>query len=132
MATSGIGNAWQTGLSRHLTRRLRTATAGDTRRRRIASGAAVSLALMLGYHAFFGNNGVVSYQGKRSEHQVLAQQIDQLERENARMKQHVDHLKTDPAAIEHEAAKRLHYVRHDQVIVLNDDPPSGSALSARR
>ena len=132
MATSGMGSAWQTGLSRHLTRRLRTATAGDTRRRRVASGSAVVLALMLGYHAFFGNNGVVSYQGKRSEHQALAQQIGRLERENARMKQHVDHLKTDPAAIEYEASKRLHYVRHDQVIVLNNDPPAGAALSARK
>ncbi len=84
---------------------------------------AVGLAGMLGYHAMFGANGIFSYQAKRSEHQVLARQIAELQGQNSRVKEHVDRLKSDPNAIEYEAHMRLRYTRPGQVIVLNNDKP---------
>jgi len=124
------GSGWglgRTGASRRLTERLRTATAGYAKRRRVATVFAIGVAGMLGYHVMFGANGVFSYQAKRSEHQVLSRQIAELQAENGRLKQHVDHLKSDPSAIEYEAHMRLRYTRPGQVIVLNNDKPAGQS-----
>jgi cell division protein FtsB len=102
-------------------------------RRRIATAAAVVLAIFLGYHVIVGQNGVTAYEQKRLEDKQLQKQIQQLQNENARMKEHVGHLQNDPDAIEHEARARLHYTRPGEVIyTLNDKPadktppPAGS------
>jgi cell division protein FtsB len=105
-----------------LARRFTVATAAYTQRRRIATVFAVVIAALLGYHAFFGANGVVAYRAKRNEDHALAQQLDKIKMENSRLKAHVEHLKTDPDAIEYEAHTRLRYTRPDQVIVLNNSP----------
>ncbi len=123
--TGQNGSGWQLGrgTSRRLAERLRTSTAGYAQRRRWATVFAVGVAGMLGYHVMLGANGIFSYQAKRAEHQVLAQQISVLEQQNGRLKQHVDRLKSDPNAIEYEAHMRLRYTRPGQVIVLNNDKP---------
>lgn len=90
-------------------------------RRRIATGLAVMLAVILGYHVMVGRNGVNIYKQKRIEDRELRKQIDALQQENDRLKEHVDRLKSDPDAIEHEARERLHYARPGEVIyTLND------------
>ena len=109
----------QTG---RLARRFLVATAAYGQRRRIATVFAVVIAGLLGYHALFGTNGVVAYRAKRSEDRVLAQQLEKIKLDNSRLKAHVEHLKTDPDAIEYEAHMRLRYTRPDQVIVLNNAP----------
>jgi cell division protein FtsB len=92
-------------------------------RRRIATAAAVVLAAFLGYHVIAGQNGVTAYEQKRLEDKDLQKQIQQLQDENARMKDHVEHLQNDPDAIEYEARARLHYTRSGEVIyTLNDKP----------
>jgi len=97
-------------------------------RRRIATAAAIVLAVFLGYHVIFGQNGVTAYQQKRVEDKELQKQIQQLQDENGRMKDHVDHLQNDPDAIEHEARERLHYTRPGEVIyTLNDKPADKTA-----
>jgi cell division protein FtsB len=105
-----------------LARRFSVATAAYGQRRRIATVFAVVIAVLLGYHALFGANGVVAYRAKRSEDHLLAQQLEKIKVENGRLKSHVEHLKTDPDAIEYEAHTRLRYTRPDQVIVLNNNP----------
>jgi cell division protein FtsB len=97
-------------------------------RRRLATAAAVVLAVFLGYHVIFGQNGVTAYQAKRVEDKELQKQILQLQDENGRMKDHVDHLQNDSDAIEHEARERLHYTRPGEVIyTLNDKPADPAA-----
>jgi cell division protein FtsB len=115
------GNAVQTQRGR-LARRFTVATAAYGQRRRIATVFAVVIAALLGYHALFGANGVIAYRAKRSEDRVLSQQLEKMKVENGRLKAHVEHLKTDPDAIEYEAHMRLRYARPDQVIVLNNAP----------
>ena len=85
-------------------------------RRRIATALAVALAIFLGYHVIAGRNGVNVYEQKRAEDRSLRKDIDSLQEENARLKDHVDHLRSDPDAIEREARERLHYARPDEVI----------------
>ena len=85
-------------------------------RRRLGSAAAIAFAVLLGWHAVNGRNGLSSWQQKRADNKALAQEILQLQQENAHLSQHVDRLKSDPGAIEHEARVRLHYARPNEII----------------
>jgi cell division protein FtsB len=109
---------------------VRAASFAFRMRRRIATAAAVVLAVFLGYHVIFGQNGVTAYQQKREEDKMLQRQIQQLQDENARMKDHVDHLQNDPDAIEHEARERLHYTRPGEVIYTLNDKPTEAGSKA--
>ncbi|MEK6397869.1 MAG: septum formation initiator family protein [Terriglobus sp.] len=105
--------------------------AGDAfygNRRRLATGAAALLAVMVGYHVVFGKNGLTAYQNKRHDLRDLQTQSQQLEQDNARLRSHVERLTNDPDAIEHEAREALHYARPGEVIYsLPADPKSASA-----
>lgn len=85
-------------------------------RRRIATGLAVVLAVLIGYHAVFGQNGLIAYRAKRAQVRDLHQQMVELQDDNQRLRSHVDRLGTDPNAIEHEAREALHYTRPGEVI----------------
>jgi cell division protein FtsB len=78
---------------------------------------AVTLALLLMWHVVNGKNGLTVWHQKRAEDKQLKKDIDQLDQENARLRQHVELLKSDPDAIEHEAREKLHYAKPNEVIV---------------
>ena len=50
---------------------------------------AVTLALLLMWHVVNGKNGLTVWHQKRSADKQLKREIDQLEQENARLRQHV-------------------------------------------
>jgi cell division protein FtsB len=85
--------------------------------------AAVVFALFLAWHVVSGRNGLTSWHEKRSEDKALAQEIDQLTAENAHLSEHVDRLKSDPGAIEHEARLRLRYARPNEIIYAMPEAP---------
>ncbi len=82
------------------------------------------VAAVLGYFAVAGGNGLTVYRQKRVEDRQLAQQIEDLKQENARLEAHVERLKSDPDAIEHEAREKLHYTRAGEVIYDLRDAPA--------
>jgi cell division protein FtsB len=84
--------------------------------RKVATGAAALLVLAMGYHVIFGQNGLTAYQQKRQDAQSLDRQLHSLQKENEQLKGHVDRLKSDPNAIEHQAREDLHYARPGEVI----------------
>jgi cell division protein FtsB len=92
--------------------------------RKVATVAAAGLAVGLGYHVVFGQNGLTVYQQKRQDERSLAMQVKELQRENELLKSHVDRLQNDPSAIEHQAREELHYTRPGEVIYTL---PSGKA-----
>jgi cell division protein FtsB len=92
-------------------------------RRRLATGCAMVVAAALGYFAVAGDNGITVYKQKRAEDKQLARQIETLKQENAQLQTHIDRLKSDPDAIEHEARATLHYARPGEVIVTLPDSP---------
>ena len=104
------------------------ASAAFQLRRRIATG----LALLCGWHAFFGQNGITAFAQKRSEDRKLRTQIQKLADENAKLKDHVDRLQSDPDAIEMEARQRLHYTRTGEVIYTFNDRPAATQAQAGR
>ena len=81
-----------------------------------ATVVAVMLALLLGWHVVNGQHGLSVWQQKRVEDRQLQKDIDALQQENARLRQHVERLKSDPDAIEHEAREKLHYAKPGEVI----------------
>jgi cell division protein FtsB len=85
--------------------------------RKVATGAAALLAVAMGYHVIFGQNGLTVYQQKRNDAQSLDSQLRGLQRENDLLKGHVGRLQSDPNAIEHQAREELHYTRPGEVIV---------------
>ena len=101
-------------------------------RRRFATGAAAVLAVAIGYHVVFGENGLTAYRQKREDAQALERQVQQLERENESLKGHVERLASDPGAIEHQAREELHYTRPGEIIVtLPVETPSNKPVSAK-
>jgi len=85
-------------------------------RRKLATVAAAALALAVAYHVVFGANGLRGYEQKRQETHRLNQQMQELQRENDLLTQHVSRLQSDPNAIEHQAREELHYARPGEVI----------------
>jgi cell division protein FtsB len=92
--------------------------------------AAVALALLVGWGVVNGNHGLSAWQQQRAQDKQLRQQIQELQQENARLRDHIEHLKSDPNAIEHEAREQLHYARPGEVIYTLPAPPQGQAQPA--
>lgn len=102
--------------------RARTAYAAN--RRRLGTALAVAFAILLAWHVVNGRDGLTNWQHKRAEDKALAAEIQRLTDENTHLSQHVDHLKTDPGAIEFEARQRLHYARPNEVIYALPNQPT--------
>jgi cell division protein FtsB len=96
---------------------LRWIKQGYTQRRRFATVAAAVLAVAVGYHVVFGQNGLIAYETKKQETKSLAEQMQTLTEENDALQGHVERLQHDPGAIEHQAREELHYTRPGEVIV---------------
>ncbi|HEY6491348.1 MAG: septum formation initiator family protein [Terracidiphilus sp.] len=89
---------------------------------------AVALILLFGWGVVNGKHGLSAWQQQRVEDQQLRQQIQDLQSENAHLRAHVERLKTDPNAIEHEARAQLHYAKPGEVIyTLPEQPQADSA-----
>lgn len=95
--------------------------------------AIAALAIGLGYHVVFGQNGLTAYEQKRHDSRVLEDQARSLEHENELLKGHVDRLQNDPNAIEHQAREELHYTRPGEVIyTLPASTPSRAKTSSQK
>lgn len=114
-------------------------------RRKLASAGVGLLACLLAYHVVFGANGMVAWEHKRAEYQQLQQQIDDLQKQNQQLAEHIKALKSDPQAIEKEAREQLRYARPGEVIYVmpadakparpatpvSSPPPSNSTAQRR-
>jgi cell division protein FtsB len=100
--------------------------------RKVATVAASALAVALGFHVMFGQNGLTSYEQKRVEARALSRQLQSLQRENESLKSHVESLQSDPNAIEHQAREELHYTRPGEVIYTLPEAPVDAKKSDPR
>lgn len=88
---------------------------------------AVLLALAFAWSVINGRHGLSTWYQQKSQEKELKQEIQSLQQENAHLRQHVDRLKSDPDAIEHEAREKLHYAKPGEVIyTLPPDPQKQS------
>jgi len=86
-------------------------------RRRAATVALIACTAPLAYHAVFGHNGALAYHREKVESQRLADEIKDLQQQNAAKQQNIQALRTDPKAIEREAREQLHYARPNDVVI---------------
>ncbi|MFZ1086126.1 MAG: septum formation initiator family protein [Terracidiphilus sp.] len=82
-----------------------------------ASVLAVSLALLLLWQGVNGKNGLRVWLEKRAEDRQLRKEIDDLSQENARLRDRVERLKSNPDAIGQVAREQMHYVKPNEVDV---------------
>lgn len=85
--------------------------------RTAASVVAVTLALLVGWHAVYGRNGLSVWEQKRIEDRQLRKEIDDLNQENSRLRDRIQQLKSNPDAIGQVAHDQLHYAKPNEVIV---------------
>jgi cell division protein FtsB len=95
-----------------------------------ASVVAVLLALLLGWHVFSGKNGISVWEQKRAEDRELRKEIDDLNQENARLRNRIQQLQSNPDAIGQVARDKLHYAKPNEVIVTLPAPPPQQAQPA--
>ncbi len=82
-----------------------------------ASAVLVLAALVVLWQGVNGKNGLRAWLGKRAEDRQLRQQIDTLSQENARLRDRVERLKSNPDAIGQVAREQMHYAKPNEVIV---------------
>ena len=99
--------------------------------RPVGTGVAVILALLLTWHVIHGKHGLSVWQHERAQDKQLQRQIDQLQQENAAMRDRIDHLKSDPDAIEREAREKLHYAKPGEVIYTLPDTPQSQPATGK-
>lgn len=88
---------------------------------------AALLALAFAWSVVNGKHGLSTWYQQRNQEKQLKHDIQDLQQENARLRQHVDRLKSDPDTIEHEAREKLHYAKPGEVIyTLPPDPHTES------
>jgi cell division protein FtsB len=85
---------------------------------------AVALAGLLMFHVINGKHGLSVWHQMRGEDRALQKQIQDVQQENAQLRQQIDRLKSDPDAIEHEAREKLHYAKPGEVIYTLPDAPA--------
>jgi cell division protein FtsB len=90
---------------------------------------AVCLALLLTWHVIKGKNGLSVWHQKRAEDHQLQLEIKDLEQENAHLREHIERLKSDPDAIEHEAREKLHYTKPGEVIYTLPAQPQSTSTA---
>ncbi len=88
---------------------------------------AIALTLLLGWGVVNGRHGLSSWQRQRAQEKRLQQEIQDLQKENDHLRHHIQRLKSDPDAIEHEAREELHYARPGEVIYTLPAAPQSQA-----
>jgi cell division protein FtsB len=80
------------------------------------TAVAVALTLAFAWSVINGRHGLSFWYQQRTEDKRLRQEIQGIEQENAHLRNHIERLKSDPSAIEHEAREKLHYAKPGEVI----------------
>jgi cell division protein FtsB len=97
---------------------------------------AVMLALAFAWSVVNGRHGLSTWYQQRTQEKQLKKEIQDLQQDNAHLRSHVDRLKSDPNAIEHEAREKLHYAKPGEVIYTlppdpQNEPPAQPAPGRR-
>lgn len=93
---------------------------------------AVLLALLVTWHVINGKDGLSAWQKKRVQERQYQQEIERLQKENADLRDRIQHLQTDPDAIEHQAREELHYAKPGEVIYTLPAPPQGQSAATAK
>jgi cell division protein FtsB len=93
---------------------------------------AFALALLLTWHVVNGKHGLNVWMRQHTQDKQLQRDIKDLNEENARLRDRIEHLKSDPDTIMIEARQKLHYAKPDEVIVALPADKSQPASDAKK
>jgi len=85
----------------------------------------ILLLLLIGF-ALFGNRGVLRLVKTFHQRQDLQLQVEELQQENARLRQEITSLKEDRSTIERIARQELGMVREDEIVFQFPGPKKAS------
>ncbi len=77
--------------------------------------------LVLLLASFFGKKGLIEIYRAQKEHEVLLQEIGQLEIEKRRLEKEIEELKQNPKAVEKKAREKLWLVKPDEVVIIKKE-----------
>ena len=77
--------------------------------------------LVLLLASFFGKKGLIEIYRAQKEHEVLLQEIGQLEIEKRRLEREIEELKQNPKAVEKKAREKLWLVKPDEVVIIKNE-----------
>jgi cell division protein FtsB len=97
-------------------------------RRVLATLCIGALAVLVGYKAIFGPNGMMVYRDKKAQYQNLQQEIEREQAENERLQRQVNLLQTDRNTIVKEARTQLGYVMPGDIVLLEPQPKLDAKL----
>ncbi|MGH9599576.1 MAG: FtsB family cell division protein, partial [Terracidiphilus sp.] len=88
---------------------------------------AIAMTVLLFWHVFYGRDGISVWQKKRAEDRELRKEIDRYQQENGQLRDRIQHLQSDPDAIQHQAREELHYAKPGEVIYTLPPPPQAQS-----
>jgi len=100
--------------------------------RPVGTVVALGLTLLVTWHVIYGKHGLSVWLQKRAEDRELRIQIQDLQQENMQLRDRIEHLKSDPDAIEHEAREKLHYAKPGEVIYTLPAAPQQTPSTANK
>ena len=105
-----------------------TSSVPPTARRKTFQLLLVFVTLVLVINALVGERGLMETLRARRQHQELVQSIERLRNENARLREEVGRLLSDPATIEALARQELGMIRPGEMLFIVKDvkPPRTS------
>jgi cell division protein FtsB len=77
--------------------------------------------LVLLLASFFGKKGLIEIYRAQKEHNVLLQEIEQLEIEKRKLEKEIEELKKNPKAVEKKAREKLWLVKPDEVVIIKKE-----------
>ena len=69
----------------------------------------------------FGKKGLIEIYRAQKEHNILLQEIEQLEIEKIRLEKEIEELKKNPKAVEKKAREKLWLVKPDEVVIIKKE-----------
>jgi cell division protein FtsB len=103
-------------------RRLRTPLEAQQWRRKVAAYALYGAAFILIVNALVGDSGYLATLSGKSEQDRMTREVALMRYKNQDLREKLDRLNHDPAAVEEEARRRLNMIKKGEVMIVVTEP----------
>jgi cell division protein FtsB len=97
---------------------------GSPPRRRVVEGVLVAIGLLVLLDALFGERGLIEMMRARQQYRETATQLEAVRAENARLREDIELLTSDPATIEGIARQDLGLIKPGELMFIIRDTPA--------
>jgi cell division protein FtsB len=104
--------------------RLRTPLEAQQSRRRMTAYGLYAIAFIMIVNALVGDSGYLAALGGKSAQDQATRELAIIRAENQALQEEVERLKTDPAAVEEAARRKLNMIKPGEVMVVIKSQPA--------